>query len=170
MRKDFLIPGRKELHIIELLSSAVMDRGFNSSNTIVVTVSPDYSAILGQLLRHNLSFEGEIAEGFAVDVPYPDETWEDKEYLSHLDALFALYSGIFKDKTLLLVEAGIIRGGNYKFLTEWITKNYPTAKVKTLALFQNIHSKFQSDFVGEFYDNEFEDLTFWWEKENNHFK
>jgi hypothetical protein len=43
-------------------------------------------------------------------------------------------------------------------------------KIITVALFENISSKFESDYVGEYYDNEFEDLTFWWEKENNHWK
>jgi hypothetical protein len=32
------------------------------SNTTVVTVN--YSSIVGQIIRHNLSFEGEVADGF----------------------------------------------------------------------------------------------------------
>ena len=38
----------------------------------------------------------------------------------------------------------------------------------TVTLYENIHSKFKSDFVGEYYDNDIEDLTFWWERENRH--
>jgi len=37
-----------------------------------------------------------------------------------------------------------------------------------LSLFENQSSIFKSDFVGEYYDNETQDLTFWWEEENNH--
>jgi len=40
--------------------------------------------------------------------------------------------------------------------------------ILTLTLFENIHSKWKSDFVGEYYDDEIEDLTFWWERDNNH--
>jgi hypothetical protein len=42
--------------------------------------------------------------------------------------------------------------------------------IVTTSLFENKHSAFKCDFVAEFYDDEIEDLTFWWEKENNHWK
>jgi hypothetical protein len=40
-------------------------------------VSTDYSSIVAQYLRHQLSYDGEICEGFGVDVPYPDEEFDD---------------------------------------------------------------------------------------------
>ena len=40
----------------------------------------------------------------------------------------------------------------------------------TLTMFENIDSKFKSDLVGEYYDDKTQDLTFWWEKENKHWK
>jgi hypothetical protein len=145
----------------------VLEQGFNASNTIVVTVSSDYSSIVGQIIRHNLSYKGEIADGFSVDVPYPDQTW-DSDFIRELVYAFFTHDHGFNDKTLLLVEAGVIRGGNYNFLTEWIFENYPEIKVKTLTLFENTGSAFKSDFVGKYYNDKTQDLTFSWEKENNH--
>jgi hypothetical protein len=37
-------------------------------------------------------------------------------------------------------------------------------------MYENIHSIYKSDFVGEYYDDKTQDLTFWWEKENNHWR
>lgn len=167
MRTEYLIPIEKELELIQKLSNEVISHGYNASNTIVVTVSSDYSAIVGQLMRHNLSYEGEIADGFSVDVPYPTQNW-DVDFIYELDNTFWLHRRYKNDKTLLLVEAGVIRGGNYSFLTNWIKRNYSVQKVKTLTLFENTHSIFKSDFVGEYYDNETQDLTFSWERKNNH--
>ena len=167
MRKELIIPIEKELELIQLLSDRVIEDGYNASNTIVITVSSDYSSIVGQLMRHNLSFEGEICDGFSVDVPYPDEKW-DFRYKSELEDMFVIHYLYFKDKTLLLVENGVIRGGNYTFLTKWIRKNFPQNKIKTLTLFENVGSKFKSDYVGEYYDDLVQDLTFHFERENKH--
>jgi hypothetical protein len=83
MRKEHLISIDKELILIENLSVEVLEKGFNASNTIVVTVSGDYSSTVGQFIRHNLSSKGEIAAGFCVDVPYPDQKW-DSDFLYEL--------------------------------------------------------------------------------------
>jgi hypothetical protein len=167
MRTEHFVSIEKELALIERLSTEVLKSGLNASNTTVVTVSGDYSSIVGQIMRHNLTFEGEIADGFSVDVPYPDQTWDGNFMYDLLMALSLQYDR-FAGNTLLLVEAGVIRGGNYKFLTEWISEHYPRIKVKTLTLFENTRSAFKSDFVGEFYDDKTQDLTFSWEKFNNH--
>tara|TARA_R110000868_G_scaffold74337_13_gene215027 strand:+ start:15659 stop:16171 length:513 start_codon:yes stop_codon:yes gene_type:complete len=167
MRTEHLISIEKELSLIGKLSVEVSKAGFNAENTVVVTVSGDYSSIVGQIMRHNLSFNGEIAEGFSVDVPYPDQEWN-SDFLYALEVTVAMQPDMFKNKTLLLVEAGVIRGGNYNFLTDWLALNYSGVKVKTLTLFENVHSVFKSDFVGEFYDDKTQDLTFSWEKFNNH--
>jgi hypothetical protein len=167
MRKEHLISIEKELALIESISNTVLSYGLNASNTTVVTVSADYSSVVGQIMRHNLSFEGEVADGFSVDVPYPDQLWT-KDFLEDLTVTMALQYNRFKGSTLLLVEAGVIRGGNYKFLTNWIAESYPDVKVKTLTLFENVHSAFKSDFVAQFYDDKTQDLTFSWEKFNNH--
>jgi hypothetical protein len=167
MRKEYSISIEKELALIESLSYEILEQDFNASNTVIISVSSDYSSIVGQIIRHNLSFKGEIADGFSVDVPYPDQTWTE-DFIEELHSTFNLYDYKFNRKTLLLVEAGVIKGGNYKFLTEWIFSNYPKATVKTLTLFENTDSAFKSNFVGEYYDDKIQDLTFSWEKYNNH--
>ena len=166
MRTEYLIPIERELELIEKLSNKVLEQGFNASNTIIITVSSDYSSIVGQLMRHNLSFEGEIADGFSVDAPYPTQTWNNR-FVSELKIMFQIHSDKFEGKTLLLTEAAIIRGSNYTFLVNWIKENYPNVKVKTLTLFENTHSIFKSDYVGEMYDNNVSDITFHFEKYNN---
>jgi len=163
---EYLISQEKETDLTLDLSEKLLEEGFNASNTVVVTVSTDYSSNVGQLIRHQLSYKGEICDGFGIDVPYPDETW-DEQYQFELKSLFDLYNYKLKDKKILLVEAGVIRGGNYTFL-----KNYlGTEKdLYFLSLFENKGSIFKSEFVGEYYDNDTQDLTFWWEKENKHWK
>jgi hypothetical protein len=61
------------------------------------------------------------------------------------------------------------RRGNYTFLSNFL-EEYLGIKddVFYLSLFENQGSIFKSDFVGEYYDNETQDLTFWWEEDNNH--
>lgn len=142
--------------------------GFNADNTVVITVSTDYSSIIGQILRHLLSANGEICDGFGVDVPYPDETWDDK-YIDELNRVISIYGHKLQNKKVLLVEAGVIRGGNYTFLDEYLVKRGIT-NIYTVAMFENVGSVYKSDYVGEYYDNTTEDLTFWWELDNNHWK
>lgn len=166
-RVDYNISIEKELEAIENLSNRLIKDGFNAENTVVVTVSTDYSSIAGQLIRHNLSKNGEIAYGFGVDVPYPDQHWE-MGFERELRDVFQTYEYEFDDKTLILVENAIIRGGNYKFLTEWINLHYPNMKVITLSLFENNYSIFKSDYVFEYYDNNVSDITFHFEKPNRH--
>lgn len=168
-RKDYNISIETELKAIEELSQKLINDGYHAENTVVVTVSTDYSSIAGQLIRHNLSKNGEIVYGFGCDVPYPTQIW-DNLFILNLHDTFKIHEKEFEGKTLLLVENAIIRGGNYKFLTEWISKHYPNIKVVTLSLFENIHSKFQSDYVWHYYNNELDDITFSWEKENNNWK
>ena len=157
-----------ELELIDKLRNELLGAGYNASNSIIVTVSTDYSSIVGQILRHQLSNRGEICEGFGIDVPFPDETWDDK-YIGDVMALFKLNNNIIKGKNIILVEAGVIRGGNYTMVVD-IIKRYLTLneKVVTVAMYENLHSKFKSDFVAEYYDNDTQDLTFWWERYNNH--
>ena len=65
----------------------------------------------------------------------------------------------------------MIRGGNYEFVTLWMKKHLGLRiPIITLTMFENIDSKFKSDIVGEYYDDKTQDLTFWWEKHNKHWK
>jgi hypothetical protein len=167
-RKEYLISQEHETDLTLELAERLLMKNFNASNTVIVTVSTDYSSNVGQLLRHALTKDGEVCDGFGLDVPYPDETW-DSDFINELDALVKLFKYKIENKKILLVEAGVIRGSNYKFMIDYLeNKLNLQEEIYTLALFENSSSKFKSDFVGEFYDNETQDLTFWWEKENNH--
>jgi len=170
VRKNLDILQKEETELIYKLSDSLLEKNFNASNTVIISVSSDYSCIVGQFLRHSLSDQGEICDGFSIDVPYPDQQW-DSTYYYELETLVNLYRYKFNSKKILLVEAGVIRGSNYKFVIEYLKNNlHITQDIYTLALYENIGSKFKSDFVGEFYDDETQDLTFWWERYNKHWE
>jgi hypothetical protein len=170
MRKEKLIDVNKELELINKIGNDLSEAGYTASNSIIVTVSTDYSSIVGQILRHQLSDNGEIVDGFGIDVPYPDESW-DNDYHDIMIKDFRNHSYGMYGKNIILVEAGVIRGSNYEHVVNSIYKWFGiNNNIVTVALFENISSKWQSNFVGEYYDDEFEDLTFWWERENNHWK
>jgi hypothetical protein len=168
VRVDLNISQKEETDTIINLSNVLLQNNFNASNTVVISVSADYSNIAGQLLRHLLSYEGEMCDGFSIDVPYPDQVW-DSTYLRELESLMNLYSYKLNNKKILLVEAGVIRGSNYQFIIQYLKDNLKiTQEIYTLAAYENTSSKFKSDFVGQYYDNDTQDLTFWWEQYNKH--
>ena len=158
-----------EMSLIEKIGFELYINGFNSENTVIVTVSTDYSSIIGQALRHILSINGEICDGFGVDVPYPDETWDDK-YIDELDSVMSFYGHkLQQNKRILLVEAGVIRGSNYTFIEKYLN-SIGIDNIHTVAMYENTGSVYKSNYVGEYYDNSKQDLTFWWEKYNNHWQ
>lgn len=168
IRKELLVEWSDELRLMNTLRDSLLSAGIDASNTIIVTVSTDYSSVIGQYLRHQLTKDGEICDGFGIDVPYPDQTFNGR-FIQELCEIFRIHLDSIAEKNILLVEAGIIRGGNYTKVVD-IIKNTLEIKlpILTLAMYENIHSIYKSDFVGEFYDDKNQDLTFWWEKENNH--
>ena len=168
MRELLNVSFNDEQLLIEDIAAELIRDGFNASNTIVVTVSTDYSSVIGQTLRHLLSADGEICDGFGVDVPYPDHNW-DKTYVDELNSILDIYQNKIGDKRVLMVEAGVIRGSNYTFLDGYLTERGLT-DIYSVSMFENIGSVYKSDYVGEYYNNETHDLTFWWERENNHWK
>jgi hypothetical protein len=170
MRPDKYIPIEEEVTLTKKLGDELLAAGFNASNSVIVTVSTDYSAHVGMWLRHHLSHNAEICDGFGIDVPYPDEIWN-KKYFDEMYEMFKLHAPTFQSKSLIFVEAGVIRGGNYTYIIDWVRKRLEyNKKLITVTLYENQHSAFKSDFVGEYYDDTIEDLTFWWEKENKHWK
>ena len=170
MREIRFVSHIEELELIRKLGDKLLEVGYDSSNSVIITVSTDYSSIVGQILRHHLTYGGEICDGFGVDVPYPDEVWNNK-YVSELSKVFQTYGYLLERKTPILVEAGVIRGGNYTFLTTWMKKHFGSGlPIITISMFENVGSKFKSDFVAEYYNDEIEDLTFWWEKDNKHWR
>jgi hypothetical protein len=95
----------KRVSFNESISNTVLD------GQTVVTVW-NYS-IVGQIIRHSLSFEVKLQMVFSRRA-IPDQVWDG--FCEDL-VIFCHYNTRFKGSTLLLVEAGVIRGGNYKFLT-----------------------------------------------------
>ena len=167
MRAEYMVSQNEELQVMESSRNTLLGAGINSKNTIIVTVSTDYSSVVGQYLRHQLTKDGEICDGFGIDVPYPDETWTD-EFIQRVQGMFKMFFNDIKNKTILLVEAGVIRGSNYTKVIELIKELKLDEPIATLAMFENINSKFKSDFVGKYYNDDEEDLTFWWERYNKH--
>ena len=168
MREILFVNWLEEMKLMNSLRCRLVSENINASNTAIVAVSTDYSSVIAQYLRHQLSHDGEICAGFGVDVPYPDQEFDD-DFVTAFLAIFYLNLIHVKDKKILLVEAGVIRGGNYTKIVELIKENLKlTNEILTLTMFENYGSKFKSDFVGRYYDDTKEDLTFWWEKPNNH--
>jgi len=167
-RAELLVSKEDEFRLMDELVKKLLSSGLNSENTVVVTVSTDYSSVVGQYIRHQLSHRGEICYGFGIDVPYPDEEFDDK-VKNDIVSLFAMHYPGLKNKKILLVEAGIIRGGNYTKIVDLLRSTFQIKdSIVTLAMYENIHSIFKSDFVGEYYDDKTQDLTFWWETYNKH--
>ena len=166
MRQLLNVSFEDEQLLIENIAAELIRDGFNANNTVIITVSIDYSSIIGQTLRHLLSADGEICDGFGVDVPYPDENWDDS-YVGELNSVLDIYQDKIGDKRVLMVEAGVIRGGNYTFLDGYLTERGLT-DIYSVSMFENTGSVYKSDYVGKYYNNETHDLTFWWERYNNH--
>lgn len=167
-RKILHVDWPLELQLMSKLKDNLLAYNMNASNTVVVAVSTDYSSIVAQYLRHQLSHDGEICVGFGIDVPYPDQEF-DNEFINDIYVLFNKNLKVMKDKKILLVEAGVIRGGNYTTVCDLIRNHLKfSQEIVTLTLFENYGSKFKSDFVGQYYDDLKEDLTFWWERPNIH--
>lgn len=171
MREVYMCGPDKERAMIETMGGRLLEAGYNASNSTLVAVSSDYSSIAWQVLRHKLSHDGEICEGFTIDVPYPDEVWGDRFARRALDACRAsLHRSMSCNQNLILIEAGVIRGSNYRNVVDLIQRHYPQHKVVTTTLFENKGSAFKSDFVVECYDDATQDLTFWWETYNRHWQ
>lgn len=145
--------------IVDLCSKIPAE--YNASNTLVVMVSPDYSATVAMHVAHHLSFDGEMCDIISVNVPYPDQ----KVIPFIIDAR-KKFDNITHDN-ILLVEAGIIRGGNYTWLTK-LLEDITNIRVITSTLYENVHSTFKSDYVARYYDNSKEELTFYYERYNKH--
>lgn len=164
--KDLLfISQDRELALIQEMTYKIQmsDWDIHPSETCFLCVSPDYSGIVTQHLSHSLSMGREIFHIEAVNVPYPDEY--SNKY--RIDFRVNYEEWCERWKNFVLIEAGVIRGGNYTWITEVMRKTSPS-KYYTVALCENVGSAYKSDMVSLYYDDNKEDLHFWWEKPNNH--
>lgn len=166
MKKLLYVSRDTELALIEALTYRIqmMEYDWDPKDTCFLCVSPDYSAIVTQLLAHWLSKDGEMYHIESVNVPFPDED----KYEYEITFAQNLMDWKWMWKRFVLIEAGVIRGGNYTWITDVLKNIAPECEFTTLTMYENVHSKYQSDIVGNVYDNEVEDLHFWWERPNNH--
>ena len=170
MRKELYISQDLEQATIVMLSDQIMVKypELTSENTLVLMVSPDYSATVAMHVAHNLSKDGEMCDILPIHIPYPDEK-DISDFISKADRDIDDYFK-FNDKQFtnyLLVEAGVIRGGTYTWLTN-LLRSKLTGRVITTALFENTGSKFKSDVVANYYNDDNLDLTFYFERYNKH--
>lgn len=167
MKKLLFISEDKEKSLIQEMTYKIKiaELDINPSNTCFLMVSPDYSAIVTQHLSHSLTMNREIFHIEAINVPFPDEKVD--EYKQELSQNIIKWSQ--KWTNFILIEAGVIRGGNYTWITN-IMKPFVRGNIHTVALCENVHSAFKSDFVSLYYNDMLEDLHFWWEQPNNHWK
>lgn len=162
------ITREKEWELIQRLLTIVDNSKFDPSTTAVIMASPDYSATVAMHLAHAWSRGGEMLDIIPVDVTYPDEVSLPYEVQFHNQlAYIAKYSKL--PSHFVCVEAGIIRGGNWTWILQSLKDfGYARDKVTLVALCENIHSKVKSDYVGEYYDDEKEELMFYFERYNKH--
>jgi hypothetical protein len=169
MRAPLFVSRIKERNLIYTLSEKILETypDITPVNTLVVMVSPDYSATVAMHVAHNLSKDGEMCDVLPIHVSYPDE--DVYKYVrkadSDIDSWFKFSETPYK--YYLLVEAGVIRGGTYTWLTKLFKKKV-VGEIITSSLYENIGSKFKSDVVAEYYDDAVQDLTFYFERENKH--
>jgi len=155
----------KEWELIEKLLTIVDSSDFNPEDTAVLMVSPDYSATVAMHLAHAWSRYGDIIPIIPVDVPYPDE-----ESRVYRDLLRSKYMEIKSYKRLVCVEAGIIRGGNWAWILDTLISEFEFSRddITLVAMCENVNSATKSDYVGEYYNDEKEELMFYFEKFNKH--
>jgi tRNA G10 N-methylase Trm11 len=168
-RKPLLVSAVQEKKLIAELTKKFIETypDVSADNALVVMVSPDYSATVAMHLAHSLSIDGEMCDILPIHVPYPDE--DEYIYVRKADQDIDNWFKFSEDsyKYYILVEGGVIRGGNYTWLTKLFNKKV-IGTVITTSLYENIGSRFKSDVVAKYYDNTKQDLTFYFERENKH--
>ena len=158
------ITREKEWELIQRLQTIVDSSNFDPSDTAVIMASPDYSATVAMHLAHAWSRNGEMLTIIPVDVTYPDE-----QYLPYREKMVMQAGDIRKFDKLVMIEAGIIRGGNWKWMLEVLDIwGYTRNKITLVTMCENIHAAIKSDYVAEYYDDDKEELMFYFEKYNKH--
>ena len=158
------ITREKEWELIQRLETIVDSSDFDPQTTAVIMASPDYSATVAMHLAHSWSRKGEMLNIIPVDVTYPDESME------HYKSKMIMQAGDIRPyRHLVMVEAGIIRGGNWKWMLDVLYDwGYSKKDITLVALCENVGSAIKSDYVAEYYDDEKEELMFYFEKFNKH--
>lgn len=165
MRKLLYITREKELEIIQRLLTVVDNRTFDPKDTALVQASVDFAGTIAMHLSHAWSVRGEIIPIIPIEVTYPNETYDYVRSKFQYDMKWQLEH---KNYTrFVVVEAGIIRGGNWRWMLEEFNKlGISRDRITLVTMYENIHSIVKSDYVGEYYDDNIEDLTFYYERFN----
>ena len=159
-----LVTREKEWELIQRLETLVDSSNFDPETTAVIMASPDYSATVAMHLAHAWSRKGEMLTIIPVDVTYPDEA-----STPYINKMVMQAGDIRPYKNLVLVEAGIIRGGNWSWMLDVLyIWGYTRKDITLVAMCENIGSAVKSDYVAEYYDDEKEELMFYFEKFNKH--
>ena len=154
----------KEWELIQRLETIVDSSFFDPSDTVVIMASPDYSATVAMHLAHAWSRKGEMLSIVPVDVTYPDE--DSDQYISKM---MMQASDIRPYKKIVMVEAGIIRGGNWRWMLDVLYLwGYTREDITLVALCENVNSKVKSDYVAQYYNDDTHELMFYFEKFNKH--
>lgn len=155
----------KEWELIQQLETIVDCRSFHPEDTAVIMASPDYSATVAMHLAHAWSKDGDTLPIIPVDVTYPDE---DSKF--YIDKMRSQYMNISQYKKLVLIEACIIRGGNWEWMLKVLTKDfgYDRKDITLVTMVENIHSRVKSDYVAEYYNDDEQENMFYYEKYNKH--
>lgn len=143
----------------------------DAENTLMLTVSPDFSGIASTIISHGISTEGTAMYSDCIHVPDPGEEVEfyRKRLQDSWKSISTKYEGTSYTK-FILCEAGVISGRNYLWLVdELVSLGVQYTDILTVSLFENTHSEFKCDVVGQYYDNDTQDLCFWWEQPNRAF-
>lgn len=157
-----------EWELIQRLLTIVDSSKFNPADTAVMMASPDYSATVAMHLAHAWSRDGEMLPVIPVDVTYPDEAFEPYA-TAFRNQLANLAKHNQLPKRWVCVEAGIIRGGNWRWILDVLAEfGYERDSITLVALCENIYSAVKSDYVGEYYDNTTHELMFYFERYNKH--
>lgn len=159
------ITREKELELIQRLETIVDCSQFDPETTAVIMASPDYSATVAMHLAHAWSKRGDMLHIIPVQVTYPDET-----PLPYMIKFRNQKPEVTHYKKLVCVEAGIIRGGNWSWMLQMLTGEFGFSRedITLVALCENVNSAVKSDYVGEYYDDDKEELMFYFEKYNKH--
>jgi hypothetical protein len=159
------ITRERELELIQRLETLVDCSRFDPKDTAVIMASPDYSATVAMHLAHAWSKGGEMLTIIPVDVAYPDETA--LPYIEKFHHDYQWHKNKFKK--FVCIEAGIIRGGNWAWLLNSLQGfDVQREDITLIALVENLHSAVKSDYVAEYYDDQLEELMFYFEKYNQH--
>jgi len=161
------ITREKEKELIDKVITLVDNRNFDPNYTAIIQASVDFAGTVAMHFAHAWSVKGEIIPIIPIEVTYPGESYDYVIEKFHYDMQWHMRHKNYKN--FVVVEAGIIRGGNWKWiLDEFREQGFGRDKITLVTLCENIHSIVKSDYVGEYYDDEKEDLTFYFERYNKH--